>query len=306
MQDFKYTDFHYILTILHRMENELIALISILSIFQSMQTIIVRIMTAAESVISVNNVAKSFEAVKAVDGLSFEIRRGEIFGLLGPNGAGKTTTIKMILGLLEADEGEIAVLGLHPERDEIEMKQKIGYVSEEPLIYKSLTPKELFNFIASIRQLNGAKVTNKLKEYLEALNAVEYYERLISTLSRGNKQKIQIIASLLHDPALLIMDEPLSGLDAKAVRVVKEILELHTQRGGAVLFSTHIMEIAEDLCDRIGIINKGKLVAMGTMEELKSRTNALNSEMDLEDIFLKLTEQDESINDIVERLRRSK
>ena len=239
----------------------------------------------------------------AVNELSLEIKRGKIFGLLGPNGAGKTTAVKMMLGLLESDEGEISILGFHPERDEIEVKNCIGYVSEEPLIYKSLTPKELFNFIASIRKLDGEKVTKKLAEYLEALNAVEYYERLISTLSRGNKQKIQIIAALMHDPAILIMDEPLSGLDAKSVKVVKEILELHTQRGGSVLFSTHIMEIAEDLCDEIAIIDKGKLVAQGTVAELRQRANLLGEEMDLEDIFLKLTEQDESVKHIIEKLR---
>ncbi|XEO75577.1 Vitamin B12 import ATP-binding protein BtuD [Candidatus Lokiarchaeum ossiferum] len=249
------------------------------------------------------NISKSFENVHAVNDLSFEIKKGEIYGLLGPNGAGKTTTIKMILGLLEPDQGEISVLGLHPERDEIELKNRIGYVSEEPLIYKSLTPKELFNFIASIRRLDGEKVTKKLAEYLEGLNAVEYYERLISTLSRGNKQKIQIIAAILHDPQLLILDEPLAGLDAKSVKVVKEILELHTQRGGSVLFSTHIMEVAEDLCDVIGIVNQGKLVAVGTVDELRERANALGEDMDLEDIFLRLTDQDESINLIIEKLR---
>jgi ABC-2 type transport system ATP-binding protein len=256
-----------------------------------------------EIVLEVENLSKQFETVRAVDNLSFTIKPGQIYGLLGPNGAGKTTTIKMILGLLEPTMGEISVMGLHPERDEIEIKSKIGYVSEEPLIYKSLTPKELFNFIASIRNLKGEKVTQKLAEYLEGLSAVEYYERLISTLSRGNKQKIQIIASILHSPQLLIWDEPLSGLDAKSVKVVKEILELHTQKGGSVLFSTHIMEVAEDLCDVIGIINKGTLVAEGTLDELRQTANLIDESMDLEDIFLRLTEQDESVNMIIEKLR---
>ena len=255
--------------------------------------------------VRVEKLSKSFKNVQAVDDLSFNVKKGEIYGLLGPNGAGKTTTIKLILGLLEADAGEISVLGLNPEKDEIEIKNQIGYVSEEPLIYKSLTPKELFNFIASIRKLDDQKTTPKLAQYLESLSAVEYYERLISTLSRGNKQKIQIIASIMHDPEILIMDEPLTGLDAKSVKVVKEILELHTKRGGAVLFSTHIMEIAEDICDRIGIINQGKMVAEGTMESLKQGVSAMDEDMDLEDIFLKLTEQDESINEIIENLRKT-
>ncbi len=256
-------------------------------------------------ILRVEKISKSFKDVHAVDDLSFHIRKGEIYGLLGPNGAGKTTTIKLILGLLEPEAGDISVLGLHPQKDELELKAKIGYVSEEPLIYKSLTPKELFNFIASIRKLEGESATSKLAQYLESLSAVEYYERLISTLSRGNKQKIQIIAAILHDPEILILDEPLTGLDAKSVKVVKEILELHTKRGGAVLFSTHIMEIAEDICDRIGIINQGKMVAEGTMETLKHKVSAMDEDMDLEDIFLRLTEQDNSINEIVEKLRKT-
>ncbi|UYP44467.1 Trehalose/maltose import ATP-binding protein MalK [Candidatus Lokiarchaeum ossiferum] len=260
-------------------------------------------MSESNIMLKVEHISKSFENVHAVNDLSFNIKKGEIYGLLGPNGAGKTTTIKMILGLLEPNEGNIDVLGLHPERDEVELKNRIGYVSEEPLIYKSLTPKELFNFIASIRKLQGERVSEKLAQYLDSLGAVEYYERLISTLSRGNKQKIQIIAAILHDPELLIMDEPLAGLDAKSVKVVKEILELHTQRGGSVLFSTHIMEVAEDLCDRIGIVNQGKLVADGTIDELREKAQKLGPDYDLEDIFLKLTDQDESVNEIIEKLR---
>ncbi len=256
-------------------------------------------------VVSVHNLVKDFENVRAVDHLSLQVKPGEIYGLLGPNGAGKTTTVKVLLGLLEATDGEVAVFGLHPEKDEVQIKRDIGYVSEEPLIYKSLTPKELFNFVCSIRQIGGPKVTNRLKEYLDSLNAVEYYDRLISTLSRGNKQKIQIIAALLHKPKLLIMDEPLAGLDAKSVKVVKEILDIHTQKGGSVLFSTHIMEVAEEVCDRIGIINKGKLVAEGTIEELRTRAAMIGEDIDLEDIFLKLTEQDESVNNIIEKLRKS-
>lgn len=259
----------------------------------------------SENLIKVSRLTKDFENVRAVDGLTFSVKPGEIYGLLGPNGAGKTTTIKILLGLLEPTDGKVSVFHLHPQKDEIEIKQKIGYVSEEPLIYKSLTPKELFNFISSIRQLEGPKVSKRLREYVDSLNVVEYYDRLISTLSRGNKQKIQIIAALLHKPKLLIMDEPLAGLDAKSVKVVKEILEIHTQKGGSVLFSTHIMEVAEEVCDRIGIINKGKLVAEGTIEELRARAAMIGDDIDLEDIFLKLTEQDESVSEIIEKLKNS-
>jgi len=254
-------------------------------------------------IIVVKNLKKFFGEVKAVNGISFDVRKGEVFGLLGPNGAGKTTTIKLLLGLLEPNEGEMSVFGMNPERDEVEIKRRIGYVSEEPLIFKSLTPKDLFNFIASVRRLDERSTTELAKEYLESLDAIEYYDQLIATLSHGNKQKLQIIAAILHEPDLLILDEPIAGLDAKSVRVVKSILELHTQRGGSVLFSTHIMEIAQELCDRIGIIHKGKMVGIGSLEELRQQADKLGAS--LEDVFLRLTEQDTSVIEIVKKLRAS-
>ncbi|TET80810.1 MAG: ABC transporter ATP-binding protein [Candidatus Heimdallarchaeota archaeon] len=256
----------------------------------------------SEVMVKVDNLVKSFGNVIAVNGLSFEVKPGEIFGLLGPNGAGKTTTVKILLGLIEEDSGEIEVFGCDPSKEEIKVKNRIGYVSEDPLIYRSMTPRMLFNFISSIRKLDEKETTEKLKYYFESFEAVEYYDKLIATLSRGNKQKMQVIASLLHDPDLLIMDEPLTGLDAKSAKVLKEILELHTERGGSVIFSTHILEVAEEVCDRIAIMDKGKLVAIGTMEEISVMANKAGA--DLEDIFLKLTNQDESIAHIVQNLRK--
>ena len=254
-------------------------------------------------IISVSELKKFFGEVKAVNGISFDVKKGEVFGLLGPNGAGKTTTIKLLLGLLEPNEGTIKIMGLNPEIDEVQIKSRTGYVSEEPLIFKSLTPKDLFNFIASIRKLNAEETSKRAQEYMESLGALEYYEQLVATLSHGNKQKIQIISSILHDPDLLILDEPLSGLDAKSVKVVKEIIEIHIENGGAVLFSTHIMEIAEDLCDRIAILNRGKIVGIGSMKELRQQADHLGA--NLEDVFLRLTEQDVSVNEIVKKLRKS-
>ncbi len=254
-------------------------------------------------IISVKELKKFFGDVKAVNGISFDVKKGEIFGLLGPNGAGKTTTIKLLLGLLEPLEGTIKIMDLNPEIDEVQIKSRVGYVSEEPLIFKSLTPKDLFNFIASIRKLNAEETSERAQEYLESLGALEYYEQLIATLSHGNKQKIQIVSSILHDPDLLILDEPLSGLDAKSVKVVKEIIDIHIENGGAVLFSTHIMEIAEDLCDRIAIMNRGKIVGIGSMDELRQQADRVGA--NLEDVFLRLTEQDVSVNEIVKKLRKS-
>ncbi len=254
-------------------------------------------------VISVSELKKFFGDVKAVNGISFNVKKGEVFGLLGPNGAGKTTTIKLLLGLLEPNEGTIKIMDLNPEIDEVQIKSRTGYVSEEPLIFKSLTPKDLFNFIASIRKLNAEETSKRAQEYMESLGALEYYEQLVATLSHGNKQKIQIISSILHDPELLILDEPLSGLDAKSVKVVKEIIDIHIENGGAVLFSTHIMEIAEDLCDRIAILNQGKIVGIGSMDDLRQQADHLGA--NLEDVFLRLTEQDVSVNEIVKKLRKS-
>ena len=258
---------------------------------------------SVNEIIKIQDLKKFFGDVRAVNGISFQVNQGEVFGLLGPNGAGKTTTIKLLLGLLEPTEGEMSVFGLNPERNEVEIKRRIGYVSEEPLIFKSLTPKDLFNFVASIRGLDDVITTSRVKEYLESLEAIEYYDQLIATLSHGNKQKLQIIAAILHEPDLLILDEPIAGLDAKSVRVFKSILELHTQRGGTVLFSTHIMEIAQELCDRIGIISKGKMVGIGTIEELRLQADKVGAS--LEDVFLRLTEQDKSVDEIVKRLRAS-
>ncbi|MFO8018192.1 MAG: ABC transporter ATP-binding protein [Promethearchaeia archaeon] len=255
------------------------------------------------ALVSVRGLKKYFESVKAVDGISFDIRKGEVFGLLGPNGAGKTTTIKLLLGLLEPLEGYIDVLGYETLRNDVKIKERVGYVAEESLIFRSLTPRDLFNFIVSIRGIDEQEAEKRVKEYLESLDAEQYYDKIIETLSQGNKQKIQIIAAILHNPDLLILDEPLAGLDAKSARVVKEIIDLHIKDQGAVLFSTHIMEVAERICDRIAIINKGKIVAIGTMEELREKSDKLGA--NLEEVFLKLTEQNESVNKIIKKLKKS-
>lgn len=258
---------------------------------------------ANNNVIVVKDLKKYFGDTKAVNGISFNVRKGEIFGLLGPNGAGKTTTIKLLLGQLEIDKGDVSVLGLNPEIDEIEIKHHVGYVPEEPLMFKSLTVKDLFNFIASIRGLDETKTIKLLKNYLESFELVEYYDHLISTLSQGNKQKLHIIAAIIHEPDILILDEPIAGLDPKTVKILKSILEFHTQRCGSVLFSTHIMEIAQELCDRIGIINKGKMVGIGTIDELRKQTEEFNASV--EDIYFRLTKQDASVNVILKRLSNS-
>lgn len=257
--------------------------------------------TSTTDVLFVDALYKHFDNVKAVDGLTFGVRPGEIYGLLGPNGAGKTTTIKCVLGLLEMQRGSISVLGNDPIESPEKVKKNIGYVAEEPLLYGSLTPREMLNFIASVRDLDEAEATERAQRLISSLDATKYYDSLMETLSRGNKQKVQLIAALLHDPQLLILDEPLSGLDAKSSKVVKEILEIHTEHGGSVLLSTHIMEQAQTLCDRIGIINRGRMVAEGTLDELRELEHTAGAS--LEDVFLRLTEQDQAVKDTIKRFR---
>ncbi|MHA1613687.1 MAG: ABC transporter ATP-binding protein, partial [Candidatus Thorarchaeota archaeon] len=220
---------------------------------------------------------------------------------LGPNGAGKTTTIKMLMGLLDPDSGSAKVFGIDSAEDPVEVKNLVGYVPEEQQLYDSLTPRELFNFIASIRGLPEEKVTKRMKEFLKALDFEQYYDNMIITLSQGNKQKTMLIAALLHRPKLLILDEPFSSLDVRSAKIMKDIVKIHTENGGSVLLSTHVMEVAEGLCDRVGIIDEGKLVAEGTLEELRSKSKKEGAT--LESLFLKLTEQEEDVAEGVAILR---
>ena len=251
--------------------------------------------------IQLSNVTKRYGELVAVSDLSFDVRPGELFGLLGPNGSGKTTTVKMILGLLDPDAGSIRVDGTDPVADSQAVKAMIGYVSEEPILYGSMTPSDTFELVAAVRGLDEVTLNSQVERYAESLDAFDILQKPIGTLSRGNRQKAEIIAALLHKPSLLILDEPLSGLDAKAVRVFKEIIAVHVEQGGAVMFSTHILEVAEDICNRICIINRGREVATGTVDELRERAQSVGAS--LEDVFLKLTEQDTSVQETVRALR---
>ena len=253
--------------------------------------------------IIIENLVKSFGDLVAVNDISLEVREGEIYALLGPNGAGKTTTIKILMGLLDPDSGRAKVFGIDSKEDPVEVKNLVGYVPEEQQLYDSLTPRELFNFIASIRGLPEEKVTKRMKEFLKALDFEQYYDNMIITLSQGNKQKTMLIAALLHKPKLLILDEPFSSLDVRSAKIMKDIVKIHTENGGSVLLSTHVMEVAEGLCDRVGIIDEGKLVAEGTLEELRSKSEKEGAT--LESLFLKLTEQEEDVAEGVAILREA-
>jgi len=195
----------------------------------------------------------------AVDNVSFIVKHGEIYGLLGPNGAGKTSTLKVLIGLLKPASGRIKIFG-KPLSEEVAVKSMMGYVPEEVILMDSLTPREFLEFVASIRRLNADTINTRLGKLVSAFQLSEYFDTPIAALSKGNKQKVAVIAALLHEPQLLILDEPLMGLDAFSSKILKELLTFHAGKGGAVIFSTHIMEVAERLCTRVGIINKGRVV----------------------------------------------
>ncbi|MHA1917360.1 MAG: ABC transporter ATP-binding protein [Candidatus Ranarchaeia archaeon] len=251
----------------------------------------------------VQNLVKNFGNVKAVDNLSFKVREKEIYGLLGPNGAGKTTTVKTILGILEPTSGESLVFGKSPQEFPIEVKSKIGYVPEDIVLYDSLSPKEFFNFISSVRKLENYKTTDIINRLVKAFEIESFYETPSAALSHGTKQKVAVIGGFFHEPQLLILDEPLIGLDARSSRIFKDLLNIHLENGGSVLFSTHIMEVAETLCNRVGIIHKGSLVAEGTVSELRSLLK--KSDASLEQIFLQVTEQDTGVAETVKMLREA-
>ena len=252
-----------------------------------------------EVAVQVEGLVVNYGPFVAVDNLSFTVNSGEIYGLLGPNGAGKTSTLKVLVGVLEARAGKIEVFNM-PISQEVAAKSQIGYVPEEVVLLDSLTPREFLEFIASIRKLEASAANSRLEKLVSAFELKQFFDTPIAALSMGNKQKVAVIAALLHEPRLLVLDEPLIGLDARSSKILKELVTFHAKRGGAVIFSTHIMEVAEKLCDRVGIINKGKIVGEGTVNELRKLVKS--AEGSLEDIFLKVTEQEAGMQDTIRAL----
>ncbi|MBU5676732.1 ABC transporter ATP-binding protein [Alkaliphilus sp. MSJ-5] len=239
--------------------------------------------------LKLENVSKSYSSgnVKAVDNVSFEVKPGEIFGFLGPNGAGKTTTLKMIVGLLKPDAGNIFINGLDFQEHSLEVKKMISYVPDNHEVYERLTGIEYLNFMGDMYGISKDIRSKKINEYLELFELKDAVGDLIKSYSHGMKQKIVLIGALLNDPEVFILDEPLVGLDPKSAFKLKEIMRDRCNAGKSVFFSTHVLEVAEKLCDRIAIIRKGQIIACGTMEELRQQSESKQS---LENIFLELTE----------------
>jgi ABC-2 type transport system ATP-binding protein len=240
--------------------------------------------------IEIRDVSKSYNKgqIKAVDGLTLTVRPGEIFGFLGPNGAGKTTTIKLIVGLLKPDAGTIAVAGWDTGSEPLRAKAVTTYVPDTPAVYERLTGLEYLNFIGDVYGVPKKSRLERIEKWLEIFELASAVSSPIQSYSHGMKQKIVLIAALLPGPKVMVLDEPMVGLDARAAHHMKEMMREHCDAGGTLFFSTHIMEVAEKLCDRIGIIHKGRLVACGTMEELQARNR---EEQSLESIFLELTDK---------------
>ena len=238
-------------------------------------------------VLQLDSVSKRFGATQAVDNLSLEMKEGEILGLLGPNGSGKSTTMKMIVGILKQDAGNLFVGGISNLENSMRSKRIIGFVPETPQLYEFLTGVEYLDFVASMYDLELSLRKEKIEHFLEAFQLKGKENEMISGYSQGMKQKIALIAALIHKPTILILDECLNGLDPRSARIVKDLLRSLAREGTAILFSTHVLEIAESICDRVAIMDHGKILSQGTVSELREISGLPGSH--LEDVFLKLT-----------------
>ncbi len=249
--------------------------------------------------IVVKNLMKRFGDFTALDDVSFEIESGEIFAFLGPNGAGKTTTVKILTGILQKDGGDIEILGYrnpYPRR-EIEVKRKIGFVPDEPDIYPYLTGEEFLMFILDIFG-NPPKMRSKMRSLLDTFE-VDYLGKMIRDMSHGMKQKLVLVSVLMREPDVIFLDEPIVGLDVKSAKVLKTYLRDLANSGKTIFMNTHILEIAEKIADEIGIIDKGRMIAQGSLKELEESLGVNSS---LEDLFLKLTGEEKDIEPLVKEL----
>ncbi|MBF0291297.1 MAG: ABC transporter ATP-binding protein [Nitrospinae bacterium] len=244
--------------------------------------------------IKIENVTKIYGKTVAVKNLSLHVRPGEVFGFLGPNGAGKTTTLKMLAGLLTPTDGRMTVGGFDTQNDSRAAKRVTSFVPDKPFIYDKLTGREFLQFVREIYEVDGDPAVLAREESLTKMFSIHVWlDELIESYSHGMRQKLVITSALAHNPKAFIIDEPMVGLDARGMRQVKELFKSVARDGSAVLLSTHTMATAQEICDRIGILNKGKLIAVGTVAELAGIAG--ERDMDLESIFLSLTEKEEVV-----------
>ena len=236
--------------------------------------------------IELNHVIKNFGSLVAVNDISLTIPRGEFFAMLGPNAAGKTTTLKILAGLMKPTTGSTRVCGFDMQQQPLEARRKIAYVPDFPFLYDKLTAWEFFRFTGQLFQMPDAKIESNAQELITRFHLADFTNRALEGLSHGTRQRVAIVSALLHDPEVFVIDEPMVGLDPQHARIVKDVLKERSLAGMTVLVSTHQLEIAEEMADRIGIINGGKLIAVGNRDELRQQSG--NSGQ-LEEIFLSLT-----------------
>jgi ABC-2 type transport system ATP-binding protein len=229
-------------------------------------------------------------AARVVDNLDLTVHAGELYALLGPNGAGKTTTLRMVAGLLPPDAGSIGIFGIDALADPIAAKRIMAWLPDEPMLYDKLSPLEYLEFVAGLWGVERSRAERNAEELLEILELVPHRHARCEGFSRGMKQKVALAGALIHDPSLIMLDEPLTGLDAGIARQVKDLLNARVRAGATIILTTHILEVAERLADRIGILARGRLVAEGTLAELKAEAGRGSST--LEDVFLAVTGQD--------------
>lgn len=237
--------------------------------------------------IKLTNLTKRYGGFTAVDAINLEVPRGELFGFLGPNGAGKTTTLRMIAGILRPTGGTVQIGGIDISVDPIAAKSKLGFIPDRPFIYEKLTGAEFLRFVAGLYNQEGAQVEHRARELLALFDLEEWQDELVESYSHGMRQKLIISSAFVHRPEVIVVDEPMVGLDPKAARILKDLFREYTRRGHTIMMSTHTLEVAQAMCDRIAIIQGGVIRAAGTMQEL--RANAEAGATGLEDIFLRLT-----------------
>jgi ABC-2 type transport system ATP-binding protein len=250
--------------------------------------------------IRLHGVTKKYGNFTAVDSLDLHVKRSELFGFLGPNGAGKTTTIRMVTGVLRPTVGEISVAGHDLIRDPVTAKRHIGYIPDRPALYEKLTGGEFLRFVSGLWGQNGGHAERKADELLSLFDLIDWKDSLVETYSHGMRQKLLISSALVHSPDVIVVDEPMVGLDPRGARLIKDLLRAFARQGGTVFLSTHTLEVAEALCDRIAILHGGRVCAIGSMDELRSEAAA--GAAGLEEIFLRLT-GGEDVSELVASLR---
>jgi ABC-2 type transport system ATP-binding protein len=237
--------------------------------------------------IKLTNLVKRYGDFTAVNSINLEVPRGELFGFLGPTGAGKTTTLRMIAGILRPTSGTIQIGGVDLTKDPIAAKSVLGFIPDRPFIYEKLTGAEFLRFVAGLYDQEGAQVEHRARELLALFDLEEWRDELVESYSHGMRQKLIISSAFVHRPQVIVVDEPMVGLDPKAARIIKDLFREYCNRGHTIMMSTHTLEVAESMCDRIGIIQGGVIRALGTMAELRS--SAQSGAEGLEQIFLRLT-----------------